>query len=76
MIECHISLRSIFEENICFVVYNLLIDISFRAPWAAPLAIYCGLFVLLLISGTIVLALIPIYLAPKDINAINTTSIS
>jgi hypothetical protein len=59
----------------CFF-YNLLIDILFRSGWAAPLAICFILFVLLLIAGTIVLALIPLYLSPKDIQGVSNQSIS
>jgi len=62
---------------IFFLFYsNPLIDILFRYGWAAPLAIFCILFVLLLIAGTIVLALIPLYLSPKDIQSGSSQSIS
>ncbi|CAF4026135.1 unnamed protein product [Adineta steineri] len=45
--------------------YNQILS---RSGWAVPLAICCILCTLLIIAGTIILSLIPVYVTPKDIN--------
>lgn len=48
------------------IVFNLCIVILYRSPWIIPVAISCTLFIILLISGAIVLGLIPIYLSSSS----------
>ena len=53
-------------KNVIFLVLKS-VDVSFRPSWTIPLAIGSSLVLFLLIIGTIVLALIPIYLKTRDI---------